>query len=300
MRNIHKIIEDGDLDELREAVKMGIDVDEQHYEESDGETALFFANPEQAKILIAAGSNVNHVNDKGDNALFHIDYLENVSQQYKKMEILLKAGININQNDNYGKSCLFSGSLNLKMIKLLEKYNIDLKHTDKHGRNVLNHLYYDEQLPVVKYLVEEKGVPVLNDLISNQTILFSLYSPKIAQFYINKGVDINHVDDEGNTALMTAHTKEMMEFLILNHCALHQVNNEGKNAIDYCCYYSQFVQLLLERNVDILSPLKNYEMYKESYKLIKHRFDILEEKNIINAAINNPVSNESLTVKKRL
>lgn len=300
MKNIHKIIEDGNINELIQAVKMGIDVDEKHYEESDGETALFFANPEQTEILIAAGANVNHVNTQGDNALFHIDYLENVSQQYKKMEILLKSGINVNQHDNYGKSCLFSGSLNLKMIKLLEKYNIDIKHIDKHGRNVLNHLYYDEQLPLVKYLVEEKGVPALNDPISNQTILFSLYSPKIAQFYINKGVDINHVDSEGNTALMTAHTKEMMEFLILNHCALHQVNNEGKNAIDYCCYYSQFVQLLLERNVDILSPLKNYEMYKESYKLIKHRFDILEEKNIINAAINNPVSNESLTVKKRL
>jgi len=300
MRNIHKIIEDGDLDELREAVKMGVNVDEKDPEESDGETALFFANPEQAEILIAAGANVNHVNGKGDNALFHIDYLENVLQQYKKMEILLKAGINVNQYDNYGKSCLFSSSLNIKMIKLLERYSVDLKHTDKHGRNVLNYLYYDEQLSVVKYLVEEKGLPVLNDSVSNQTILFSLYSPKLAQFYIDKGVDINHVDDEGNTALMTAHTKEIMEFLILNNCALHQVNNEGKNAIDCCCYYSEFVQLLLEKNVDILSPLKNYEMFKESYKLIKHRFDILEEKNIITAAIDSPVSNESLMIKKRL
>lgn len=78
--------------------------------------------PEQdtiVKLLIAAGADVNVVNNKNQTALWNS--VEN--EFYKVTELLLKAHAFVNKRDNEGKT-VFDYTQNKKLLKLLHKFSV--------------------------------------------------------------------------------------------------------------------------------------------------------------------------------
>lgn len=301
MKNIHNIIKSGSIEELKKEIKYGINVDEINYKLNihNNETALFSANLEQTKILLDAGANINHLNDNKENALFHIIHLNDEEEQYKKMVLLLEAGINVHHKNDNGESFIFFNDLSVKMLKKLEEYKLDFNIKNEQGRNLLFLFLHESQYPTVKYLID-KGVEIFSDPVNNETMLFTITNQKLAELYIENGVDVNQLDDMGRNALMVNNSEKVMDFLIDKNINIHQVDNEGKNALDYCKYYPSIVEKLLNKGIEILRPMEDYEIYRESFKLIKRRFEIQEEKKIINNSLSMKEDEILLKGKKRL
>ena len=124
MRFISEIIKDGNIDELKEAIKKGIDVNEV-YTNSENETPIFYSSYAQTKILIEAGANVNHLNIDNQNALFFLDYsfyhdYDTHLEKYKKLKLLIDHGINLKQLTTNGENFLFFINLNIDFMKICE------------------------------------------------------------------------------------------------------------------------------------------------------------------------------------
>lgn len=95
------------LEELKK--EPGFDV---NIKGANGNTALFTASLGKTKWLIANGCDINFINKKNQNALFKLKV-----KDFEKLKVLIKNGINIEQEDIYG--CNFLHNLNNVIIDKL-------------------------------------------------------------------------------------------------------------------------------------------------------------------------------------
>lgn len=123
------------------------------------ENILFYCNVEQAKIFLEKGINVNQINNSGENALF-----SSITSDVEKIKILISAGIDINHKDDKNRSFLFYADE--EKTKILLENNADVNIIDIFGNTAIFHAEFDKiKLLVEKGVnvnqINEDGVSAL-------------------------------------------------------------------------------------------------------------------------------------------
>lgn len=165
--------------QIKLLIQAGVDVNVQNYQ---GQTALMYAeNAEQTKLLLDAGADVNAKDDLGFTALMfaqtseQMDLLLNAgadinARDYaigyttliwtlldkfttadikrQKIAVLLKAGANINEQNNKGYTALMYAD-NVEQTRLLLEFGADVNIKDNNGLTVLNHDQNNDQLELL-------------------------------------------------------------------------------------------------------------------------------------------------------
>lgn len=318
MRDISEIIVDGDIAELEYAIKKGANVNE-IYTDSENQTPLFYASYEQSKLLIAAGADVNHVNDYNQNALFFLNnsFCHNKDGEDepqiinigKKIKLLAENNINLNHVDNIGENFLFNININIETAKICEKFNANFNCINNNGENLffwLNDYYKIREIR--EYLIE-KGLDLFKENNDGENLIFvenGAGNPELISYYLEKGLDINKKNNMGQTALMKIKSKQVKRFLIDNNIDIHAVTHKGENARDYCFHSEEMVEILLSKNIDILQNPNFYKKHPRSSEMIEQkRMDYLlqkvnNEKESIRKILKNPVPQKNEIIKKRI
>lgn len=308
MRKILEIIKDGNIEELKTAIKSKINVNE-IYTDYDNETPIFYSNYEQTKILIEAGAKVNHVNKYLQNALFFLNNSFTHGEKdtiEKKFNLLINNNINVHQLDIFRNNFLSSNNINIESIKIYEKSGVDLKNIDSDGENLFFSLNDFYKVKEIREYLQEKGVDLFQENKYGENILFKTENKELLKYYLNKGFDINKKNNLGLTILMEYKSEDFKIYLIENNIDINIVSKENKNALDYNCYSEKIVKKLLEKNIKILQPPSFYEGDPVCSKLIEEkrmeylRLKIENEKNKIISTLDKIEINKNLPHKKRI
>lgn len=195
-KSISRIIEQGNLDELKNYIKNGGNVNEKY----DGKSLLHFAIDncgnnyfEIIEFLINSGADLN-----SNQSLMKEIPLHRICARAKpKMDVislLLERGSKVNVENISGKTPIFYCNFNysVELLKLLLKYGADIKHTDKYN----NILLHDDYLNCCD---TEKDADNFEEFL------------KVA---ISFGLDINSKNDAGHTPLYLCKNKYVRNILI--------------------------------------------------------------------------------------
>jgi len=286
MRDISEIIVDGDMGELEDAIKKGADVNE-IYTDSENQTPLFYSSYEQSKLLIAAGADVNHVNNYNQNALFFLNnsFCHNrdgedepqIINIEKKIKLLVENNINLNHIDNIGENFLFNININIETLKICEKFDTNFHCINNNGENLffwINDYYKIREIR--EYLIE-KGLDLFKENNDGENLLFienGAGNPELIRYYLEKGIDI------------------------------HAISNDGFNALDNCLFFDDIVKKLLDKNIAILNSPENYAGFRSAPMIETKRLEYLKEKTLkqrkdIEKALGYEFNNKNLKDSKK-
>nr|KAI8758932.1 ankyrin repeat domain-containing protein 50-like [Biomphalaria glabrata] len=202
--------------------------------DSNGNTALFYANKDICDLLLRSGADVNVKNTKGQTAIFSA--IEN--RMADVVESLLEAGALINLQDDSEETPMFKSIYTRvpEIIALLIKWNADTKTVLKGGHSYLTELL--KHPPVFYYSHEARETQIIQHLLTTN-------------------IDINWENDEGNTALILACDIGLDDavLLLLRHGAdVNFVNKFGQTALSISLRENMdIVKILLTSNARFLS-----------------------------------------------
>ena len=158
---------------------------------------------ETVKQLLDSGLSVNIRDDEGDTPLFvaaENGFLEIV-------KLLLDKGTNPDISDNYDDLPINRAAVagHLDIVKLFVEHGA-LYHSPGIGLNPLANAATNGQLPVVKYLIEEKAVPVNDSTEFGGPALQGVAANghiEVVQYLIEKGADPYQSDSLGQNVFAT-------------------------------------------------------------------------------------------------
>ena len=191
-------------------VRAGVDVS--FYDKELEVTALhrvsLNGNKKFLEILMKAGANVNARDSLGGTALSH------ASKQghHKCLKYLIDSGAQVNQADFFGYTALLHAANcgHDKCVKVLIHAGADVNIADENGRTHLIRAVWRDHNKCTKLLLEA-------------------------------GADVNIADKYGNTPLLTAanYSKEIkcIKYLLRANCFINITNEYGQNAFE--CHLSQ-------------------------------------------------------------
>jgi len=217
----------------------------------------YSTNPKEAlEWLLSKNGNINVKDNNGKSLL---DFaIRNKNKEIVK--ILLQKGLDINSKDNNGNTALFSAILegNEEITKFLIQNGADVNSKNNSGQTLLPLLIErwsrnkdkDKHPPIIKLI----DVTLTNKI------------KEIVKILLQKGLDINSKDNNGNTALFSAileGNEEITKFLIQNGADVNSKNNSGQTPLLIALSfrnkdkdkYPSIINLLIEKgaNVNIYS-----------------------------------------------
>jgi ankyrin repeat protein len=209
--------------------------------DKDGNTPLhysiFFTNIDMVKLLLKNNADVNIKNNRGYNALHMAIYVKNIElckiilnyniyidavtntgetplhlattfQLYDICELLLINGVdpNINDFDNELTSIIYSVVLNdIKLFKLLLKYNASLILQDIYGNSALHYIIIEDNIELFKIAIEYDINPNIYNINSKIPIHIALeLLNKNTLYYVTHLIeksDVNVQNNHGNTIM---------------------------------------------------------------------------------------------------
>jgi len=152
-------------------------------------SALFRAFFPKAILLMKAGIDVNIVDEEGQNVLFGLDDIHYIKR-------LLKAGINIEQQNIKGETAIFT--MKFAGMKKLIEAGANINHKNHAGESILNKVYYN--IEQVQYLLD-KGLDISYMINHPEHFenLWHVIKPMIKEKLINHEKDILENKITGNT-----------------------------------------------------------------------------------------------------
>lgn len=151
---------------------------------ASGNTALFTANLEKTKWLIANGCDINFINKKNQNALFKLKV-----KDFEKLKVLIKNGINIEQEDIYG--CNFLHNLNNVVIDKLANTENDInisklinKKTKSEKETPLLYNHLKKNVEDVKNLIKLGSNPNLRTYSGENALHIYCYNYEVFKYLI--------------------------------------------------------------------------------------------------------------------
>lgn len=204
-------------------------------------------NISQLTNALLKGANVNLKNDNGESAL----ELAYRGRNEKIIRLILEAGANVNEKDEHGSTLLMRGVyfppyISIEIAQLLISKGININTEDKVGNTALslalsNSTPDDINLALIYILLNEGAIIRKIDMqvFTNYFVYICGFVPviKLVELFIEKGVDINALSDEGlrsHTALVHAvHNGhlEIVEFLINKGADVNITINGGYSAL---------------------------------------------------------------------
>jgi ankyrin repeat protein len=276
-------------------------IDDKGYSILNFTAAAGVENRKLYDLLIKHGANVvKDKTPKGANALLLI--VPNLTN-LKMVDYFTSKGLNLDNTDKDGNG-LFNFTAqkgNKKMLDILISKGISYKNLNKNGGNAMlfatrrSRRGYNS-LEFFKYL-EGLGI---NPNITNKdkkTPLHNLaYSNKddaSINYFINKGVSINQVDKNGNTALINAssiNSLPIIKLFINENTKINQANKQGQTALTKAIRNSSSVlQFLINKGADVSvidakgNYLNHYLFNRFSTKNIiefQQKLDLLQAKGL--------------------
>ena len=265
-----------DENTLKYLVEKGIDVNKQ---DKYGRTALMYyamgGNIEAVKYLVEHGADINICcggesfceSELCGNALNlvaqKITYTGDFDTKYgETLKYLVDAGIDLNQQDGYGDTVLYSACLHstTKLVKYLIDKGADVNKQDNEGRNPLGRIYSNTDPQIVKDLLEAgsnvnmqgKSRPSLVRIADGEYSDNALTNMKML---VEAGADINIQDQYGQTPLMRAvwrENKDFVKYLCDAGADFEIKDNSGKTAYDYANGKSEILGIMQNAKLEAL------------------------------------------------
>ncbi|MDX6189504.1 ankyrin repeat domain-containing protein [Flavobacterium sp. Fl-318] len=255
--------------------------------------AAYKGNTELVQHLIAKGSDINLEDSHGTTPIaFAASAGVNNPTTY---DAFFKAGIDPKKKYSEGATLLLlaiPGDKDLTITDYLVSKGLSLKEVDSHGNTAFDYAarsgnvdllkklaakgvkYTDNALitaaqgmrrsansiEVFKYLVDDLKLKPTATASNGQTVLHIIaYKEKqaeIVKYFIDKGVDANKADKEGNTALIIAAAGkdvELIQTLLPKVKNINAVNTKGESALTAAVKGSstEVISLLLSKGADI-------------------------------------------------
>ncbi len=168
------------------------------------------------ELLIKAGANLNTATNTGITALF----MAAQNGHKEIVELLIKAGADLNTPQKDGVTALYMASQDghKEIVELLVKAGADLNLTNNQGITVLNIAVSNGHKEIVELLVKA-GADVNASLNTGETALYMASQnghKEIVELLTKAGADLNIATDDGATALYMASQnghKEIVELL---------------------------------------------------------------------------------------
>ena len=236
-------------------------------------------------LIIKNGIDIKNTNREGANALL---LLAPSLKDEKVLSYFQEKGLDIHSKDAQGNG-MFNYAVrkgNIKLMNKLIELGVDYKTLNKNGGNAVifaskGSRGYTNPLEVYKYL-EKIGIDIKVKNKDGQTALHNIaYRTKdfkIFEYFFNHGLDINQVDQKGNTPFLNSingRNFEIAQKLLPKVNNINQENTAGFTALTYAIRRSSpelFDQILaLNAKVDIID--------KNGNNLIFHTFDAYNPKN---------------------
>lgn len=217
------------------------------------------------QLLIEHGANVNNQDIFGHIALI----LACSSRNYDIVKLLLdnKADPNLQTINGYTALMVSFGTHDLKTAELLIYNGADVGLKNHSGTDAfLIYIHKIGKYPFFQILIEFGANIFTTDNSNNNSLIVFSLNPRdiqIAQYLINNGINVNHQNNDGITALMYACDKnnyELAKLLIESGANKNLINVDGKNALYYASNNSSPRQEIIDLFVD---GLENVEYINE-------------------------------------
>ena len=182
--------------------------------------------------------------------------------------ILIKSGAKINISDKYGITPLhllsFKGQD--EYMSILLQNNVDINAYDKFNRIPLNYAIMEGQLNSAYYLLESGSNINTKDIDGNTLLHYAVSSKGNSLLFsimlIDRKINLNEINNEGDTALMLIAKKNPKENVRL----IKKLIDSGakyKNIINYKC--QSFLSLMGEAAIrDKFDEYRNININKEN------------------------------------
>lgn len=230
------------LTQIKTLIKVGADIDER---DDSGNTFLIHMCYQNkfsiVKILVDAGADVNIKGNFGRTAIMYACIRGN----YEAVKFLTYNGANLNLKSESGDTAFmyaFEGNyVSYGILEFLVQNGADVNIKNDKGNTVLLLFAYKSRnhpTQIAKSLINYgANINAVNNYGQNAlmcSILSKHGNDALEKYLVYNGIQINHKDLLGNTALMYAcYYKKMKTIKLLVDAGANQniVNNEGKNAL---------------------------------------------------------------------
>jgi len=218
-------------------------------------------NLDIVKFLIDNGADINKPEYYGKTALiFAMPNLEIVMY-------LVEHGADVNKADNNGITPLMYASMKgyYDIVEYLIENNAIIDFKSKYYGNAINMSVDDNNWRIYDYLEKfdtvDKSINKITkyELLTDESLIGNL---DMVKNYINKGYNINEVDNYGNTALMKASYNghiEVVKYLVECGADIDIVNNDLYTALMFACYCNHFD--IVSYLIDHKASLNNKSSY---------------------------------------
>ncbi|TYP99247.1 ankyrin repeat protein [Tenacibaculum adriaticum] len=236
-------------------------------------------NSDLYDLLIKHGADVvKDKTPKGADALLLI--IPNLSD-FKMVDYFTNKGLDIKATDKDGNGAFnyTAQKGNKKMLELLIKKGLPYKALNKKGDNAmlfatkgsrrgynsLDFFKYLESLGINPNITNNEGLTPLHNLAYSNKDVASF------NYFIDKGVDVNKADKEGNTALLNAvsnNSLAVIKLLASKTKNTDHINKDGESALTKALRNKpEIVDFLVQKNANVsVVDVKGYDL---SYYLFK-------------------------------
>ena len=255
--------------------------------------AAYKGNVELMHHLLEKGAKTDIIDDHGNTIL---NFAASSGQQNTAVyDLCLENGANLEEDLNHnGANALLlvaPSDKDFKLINYFTSKGLDIKSTDANGDGIFNYVARTGNIELLNKLID-KGVEGNNNAFifasqgtrgktngieffkylenlglnpnastkDGKTPLHALASRSddviLLNYFIEKDVDVNQPDSDGNTAFMNAVSRNNIEtiaFLLKQVKDINAVNKKGESALALATQYnsSEVVQFLIKNNADV-------------------------------------------------
>lgn len=160
--------------------------------------------PKLVKLLIKAGAKLKLTNYSQETAL----HIATRKADKQLMQILLQAGANPNARNRSRQTPLLIAvdHKSIALVQTLLRYKPNINLTNSSGKTALHRAVNTQNLPITRLLLEKGATPNTHSNNGSTPLLDALSwrKPQIARLLINKGANLNIVSNTRESALDTA------------------------------------------------------------------------------------------------
>lgn len=264
-------------------------------DERSGWTPLFTARREAGieitRLLLSHGADVNHEDQNGRHVLYFTVCDKNLAltkfllesgakpechgmetplfvaaqKNYEVAKLLIDHGADVNGRGEYGMTVLMNAAKegNLDIVKALVENGADINARDESGNTAFMVAASNNRLDIINYLHDQGADIQAADNEGNNALKSAIQSYRTGgavKLLIELGVDINKINEKGNTPLMiSAMCKEpgAIKLLLDQHAKVDIQNHEGETALMKSCDKGSIEGVYLLLNAGANMALKN-------------------------------------------
>ncbi len=293
-KTVSELIEEGSINRALKVIKNTKNKDELIqvliYALDSGET-------EVVRTIIDKGISLQTAEDTaGKDYLFYV--MEN--NYYDILTLLLSNNINLDRKNIEGDTplnyaCYFEDS---EAVELLLKYGADPNQRNCNDRSPLSIISETGNMEIIHLLLESGADPLFTpSIFARNGIGNAVYynNIKLVELYLNRGIEIDYRNSEGQTFIMTAASSggfEMLKYLEQKGADINILDNAGRNVLDHACFWAKnphLILYLLEKDLD--TSYIDYTGRNNLHYIAELEIDSIEMgKSIISGFINKGVN----------